>query len=185
MQRAQPAGAEPGGAGRAGLHRGADALQRAQAGVPRVGHADRVGRDEAQRRAARERLPQPQPGAHAVGLGRRGGLADQLLAPRLRRQGDRARPPARRARRRRRRARSAGAGRRRSRTHVRMRPIRRPVAARRASRRRSVLRNGRNQDDHVRVMTNARKRVTAGPSSVGERNWRGLPSPGALSEAGL
>ena len=91
VQRAQAAGAEPGGAGRARLDGGADALQRAHAGIPRIGHPDRVGRQQPQRRTARERLPQPQPGAHAVGLGRRRDLADQLVAPRLRGQGDRAR----------------------------------------------------------------------------------------------
>ena len=84
-----PPGAEPGGAGLARLHRGADPLQRAHPGVPGVGDPDRVGRHEAQGRAARERLPQPQPRAQAVGLGGRGDLADELLAPRLGRQGDR------------------------------------------------------------------------------------------------
>ena len=84
-----PPGAEPGGAGRPGLHRRPDPLQRAHPGVPGVGDPGRVGRDEPQRRAARERLAQPQPRAQAVGLGGRGDLADELLAPRLGRQGDR------------------------------------------------------------------------------------------------
>ena len=86
VQRLQPARAEPGDARRAGLDRRADVLQRAHVRVPRVGHPGRVGRDEPQRRAARERLPQPQPGAQAVRLGGRGDLADELLAPRLGRQ---------------------------------------------------------------------------------------------------
>ncbi len=76
--------------GRPGSTAAPIALQQAEQPLPLVRHAGGVGRDEPQRRAAGERLPQPQPGAHAVGLGGRGGLADQLLAPRLRRERDRA-----------------------------------------------------------------------------------------------
>ena len=85
----QPARVEARDAGALGLDRGADALERGEHAVPPVGHARGIGGDEPQRRAAGERLPQPQPGAHAVGLGGRGGLPDQRLAPRLRRQRDR------------------------------------------------------------------------------------------------
>ena len=90
MQAAQPALLEPGDARALGLHRGADPLEGADDALPGVGHAGRVGRDEAQRRAAGQRLPQPQAGADAVGLGGGGRLADQRLAADLRRQRQRA-----------------------------------------------------------------------------------------------
>ena len=89
MQVAQAAGVEPGEAGPAGLDRRADVLERGQQALPLVGHTGRVGSDEPQRRAARERLPQPQAGAYAVGLGGRRDLADELLAPGLGGQRDR------------------------------------------------------------------------------------------------
>ena len=80
VEAAQAALLEPGDARMVGLHRGADALQRGDDALPGVGDAGRVGGDEAQGRAAGERLPQPQAGADAVGLGGGGGLADQGLA---------------------------------------------------------------------------------------------------------
>ena len=76
--------------GRSRLDRGADALQGADDSLPGVGHAGRVGRHQAQRRAAGQCLPQAQAGADAVGLGGGGGLADQRLAADLRRQCERA-----------------------------------------------------------------------------------------------
>ena len=54
---------------------------RATSALPRVGaDARRVGRDERERRAARQRLPQPHPGMDAERLGGRRHLADQRLA---------------------------------------------------------------------------------------------------------
>jgi hypothetical protein len=88
VQRAQALRVEPRDAGAAGLDRRADALEQDQQPLPLVRHPRRVGRDEPQGGAAGERLPQPQAGAHAVGLGGGGGLADQLLASRLRGQRD-------------------------------------------------------------------------------------------------
>ena len=91
MEAAQAALLEPGHARAVGLDRGADALQRGDDALPGVGDARRVGRDEAQGRAAGERLPQAQAGADAVGLGGGGGLADQGLAADLGSEGERAR----------------------------------------------------------------------------------------------
>ena len=81
MEVAQPAGVEPCLAGAAGLDRRADPLERRQQAIPLVRYPGRVGRHEPQRRAAGERLPQPDSGAHAERLGGRRGLADELLAP--------------------------------------------------------------------------------------------------------
>ena len=89
MEVEQPARVEARDARALGLDLGADALEGGEHAVPLVGHAGRVGGDQAQARAARERLPQPQPGLHAVRLGGRGGLADQRLAARLGRERDR------------------------------------------------------------------------------------------------
>ena len=89
VQLEQPARVEARDAGALGLDRRADALERGEQAIPPVGYARGVGGDQLQRRAARERLPQPQPGAHAVGLGGRRRLPDQRLAPRLGRERDR------------------------------------------------------------------------------------------------
>ena len=89
MQAAQPALLEPGDAGLFAFDRGADPLECGHDALPRVRHSGRVRRDEAQRRAAGQRLPQPQARMDAVGLGGGGRLADQRLAPDLRRQRER------------------------------------------------------------------------------------------------
>ena len=120
VQRAQALRVEPREPGAPGLDGRADALQPGEQALPLVGHPGRVRRHEPQRRTAGQRLPEPQPGAHAVGLGGRGRLADQLLAPRLGRQRDRPGGQRLAAAGGDRRARSGGSGRRRSRrTHVR------------------------------------------------------------------
>src|SRR5215217_2221648 len=86
VDRPQAARVEPRDAGAAGLDRRADALEPAEQAIPFVGRARGIGSDEPQRRAARQRLPEPQPGADAERLGGGGDLADALLAPRLRRE---------------------------------------------------------------------------------------------------
>ncbi len=80
---------EPGHAGTVALHRGADALERADDSLPGVCDAGRVRRDEPERGAAGERFSEAQAGADAMGLGGGGCLADQRLAPDLRGQGQR------------------------------------------------------------------------------------------------
>ena len=62
------------------LDRGADRLEAPQRPLPGRLGAHRVGRDQGERRAARERLAEPHPGAHAERLGRARGLADHLRA---------------------------------------------------------------------------------------------------------
>ncbi len=78
------------------LDRGADRLEPVEDLAPERANALRVGRREPQLGTARERLPNPHPGRDAERLGRRGDLADHLLAPRLGRERDRLgehRPP--------------------------------------------------------------------------------------------
>ncbi len=86
MQTTQTVRGEPGEPGSAGLNGRADALQAGQHALPCIGNARRIGRDEPERRAARQRLPQPQARAHALCLGGRRDLAGDRLAPRLRRE---------------------------------------------------------------------------------------------------
>ena len=81
--------------------------------LPRVGHAGRVGRDEAQRRAAGQRLPEPQAGADAVGLGGRPTSRRSAARARSPAPARAGRPRAPPGRRRRRRARSGEGGHRR------------------------------------------------------------------------
>jgi len=82
---------EPGGARMVGFDRGADALQRGDDALPRVGDSRRVGRDEPQGGTAGQGFPQSQAGADAVGLGGGGGLTDQGLAADLGSERERAR----------------------------------------------------------------------------------------------
>ena len=70
-----------------GLDRGADRLQGRDDALPAIGDPDGIGRDEGQPRAARKRLSQTHPGMDPEGLGGMRDLADELLAPRLRREG--------------------------------------------------------------------------------------------------
>ena len=57
----------------------ADPLQPRQHQLPGLGHPGGIGRHERESRAARQRLPQPHPGAHAERLGGRRGLPDRLV----------------------------------------------------------------------------------------------------------
>ena len=91
MQPPQPSLFEPGRAWPVRLDSGADPLQRAHQALPGVGDAGRVGRHQAQRGTAGERLAEPQARADAVGLGGGRGLADQGLAADLGRERQRAR----------------------------------------------------------------------------------------------
>ena len=83
---AQRLGGEERLAGPRGLDRGADRLQLPQRPLPGGLGADRVGRHQDQRRAAREPLGEPHPGADAKRLRRPRGLAEHLWAARLWRQ---------------------------------------------------------------------------------------------------
>ena len=78
MDPEQPVDLEEGLAGTLGLDRGADSLEPLQQPVPALGDADRVGRDQPQRGAAGERLPEGHPGLDAVGLGGGGDLPHRL-----------------------------------------------------------------------------------------------------------
>ena len=90
MQPPEPLLFEPGRAWPVRLDSGADPFQRAHQALPGVGDPGRVGRHQAQRGTAGERLPQPQARADAVGLGGGRGLADQGLATDLGRERQRA-----------------------------------------------------------------------------------------------
>ena len=61
-----------------GLHRGADPLQPAQQPLPQLRLANRVGRDQLQRRTAGKRLPQGHAGMNAALFGSAGDLAQRL-----------------------------------------------------------------------------------------------------------
>src|SRR3954471_23970254 len=86
MEPAQARRVEARLAGTHGLHPRADALEPGEDALPCVGDADRIGRDEMQRRAAGEGLAHPHAGMDAEGLGGRGDLPHVLLATGLRRE---------------------------------------------------------------------------------------------------
>jgi hypothetical protein len=69
-----------------GLDRGPDRLKGRDDVLPAVGDPDRIGWDESQPRAARERLSQAHPRMDPEGLGGMRDLADELFAPGLRRE---------------------------------------------------------------------------------------------------
>ena len=91
MQPPQPSLLEPGRAWPVRFDSGADPFQRAHHALPGVRDAGRVGRDQAKRGTAGERLAEPQPGADAVGLSSRRGLADHRLTADLGRERQRPR----------------------------------------------------------------------------------------------
>ena len=91
VQAVQPAGLEARDSRHRRLHLSPHGLQARDDRLPGIGHPHRIGRDEREARAARERLPQPHLGMHAVTLGRGVDLPHELLTPGFRRKGRRAR----------------------------------------------------------------------------------------------
>ena len=80
----QPAGIEARQTGKLGLDRRPDRLEPHQQPLPAVRDADRVGWDQQQPGAARERLSQAHPGMNAVSLGSERNLPHLLPSPGLR-----------------------------------------------------------------------------------------------------